>query len=640
MNEKKSRNLLKALKPDSLVKKCVYAICVVACVMLIMAGNLMTKWIYQCLKPEMQQDITVVTSAVATKISYLLHQNTQYLLKFWINGDLFENVEQYAQSGYESEELRQKIEDVLVAEQRGGEEPGAILSSRNVILIVDGEEWICKPEMEAYAQCVSTSQWFSTLEEDLKNLRVYEHDRLRREYSPAFLREDFSEEEASEIDEFIAFAMLKNFGEHTAILLMVEPFSEIRTPLGDFLNDDVDDFCMIGIDGRILFQNTEDSVFGKMTPEQIESLFVAEQYDTNLVEMGRDTVIGVRLSYQMEQLKLVTCVSEEDFLRPYQPLIRLIHMMMVVFTVILLILVIAILNHSLSKVKKLASQMEAVRGEAYRVPKSIQSSDEVGMLADTFYQMMDQIQENIEKLQEQEKREKKIEYSLLVSQIDPHFIYNTLNTITYLAELNQTEDIMIINKALIGMLRDRLKMTKLQIYDTLEKEKQQLVSYMTIQQYLCSSEISLEFPIEESCAKIQYPKNVLQPLVENAILHGILLHRDEQEELIPGFIEIHVTLSGEEIITTMEDNGIGMSDEAIRQYFDDAPTEHEETLGKETKDHIGIYNIRMRMRYLYGEKFQIKAERREESGLKITLRFPLFPAQERQPGREGTSRDM
>ena len=94
MNEKKRRNLLKALKPDSLVKKCVYAICVVACVMLIMAGNLMTKWIYQCLKPEMQQDITVVTSAVATKISYLLHQNTQYLLKFWVNGDLFEDVEQ------------------------------------------------------------------------------------------------------------------------------------------------------------------------------------------------------------------------------------------------------------------------------------------------------------------------------------------------------------------------------------------------------------------------------------------------------------------------------------------------------------------------------------------------------------------
>ena len=83
---------------------------------------------------------------------------------------------------------------------------------------------------------------------------------------------------------------------------------------------------------------------------------------------------------------------------------------------------------------------------------------------------------------------------------------------------------MIINKALIGMLKDRLKMTKLQIYDTLEREKQQLDAYMTIQKYLCSNEISMEFLIEPQYAKVKYPKNVLQPFVENAILHGIVLH--------------------------------------------------------------------------------------------------------------------
>ena len=297
--------------------------------------------------------------------------------------------------------------------------------------------------------------------------------------------------------------------------------------------------------------------------------------------------------------------------------------MLVGFTVILLFLVIVILNRSLYRLKKLVVQMKEVRDETYSVPKSIQSNDEVGMLADTFYQMMDQIQENIEKLKEKEKKEKRIEYSLLVSQIDPHFIYNTLSTITYLAELNQTDDIMILNQALIAMLRDRLKMTKLQIYDTLEREKQQLESYMTIQKYLCNNEIMLKFPVSEECAKLKYPKNILQPLVENSILHGILLHRDENENLIPGKIQICVSVSNGRIVTEIEDNGIGMTEENIKRYFCELPLEQEEMLENETREHIGIYNIRMRMNYLYGERFHIFAHQKAEGGLKVHMEFPV-----------------
>lgn len=578
----------------------------------------MSDWIYDFLQPQMQKDFTVLTSAVVTKISYLLHQNTQYLLKLWQNDELILDIVQYLEEEDGKVEREKVIEEKLEGEYRGREEPGAILSSRNAIIVADWEQVFCQPEIERYAQYIIESPWFEKLKEDLNSTQTYDHDKLKRTYSPVF-----SENQEKGIQEFISFAMLKETEEHQIVFLMVEPFIEFRSIFSDFLNADVKDFCMIGKNGEILFQNIEHSAFCQMDQEEIENLFVDEQYKINLTEKNGNTIIGVRTSYQIEQQKLVTCLSKEDFLRPYASFVTMINVIFVGFHLVLLILVILILNRSLSKLNKLASQMRGVKGEVYDVPKSIKSDDEVGMIADTFYQMMDQIRENMEKIKEQEEKEKKVEYSLLVSQIDPHFIYNTLNTITYLAELNQTEDIMIINKALIGMLRDRLKMTKLQIYDTLEREKQQLDAYMTIQKYLCSNEISLEFPIGEEYSKVRYPKNVLQPFVENSILHGIVLHRDENGRLIPGKIWIDFSISDQTMITTIRDNGIGMSQESIQKYFYDLPSDKEDERKIDPREHIGIYNIRMRMKYLYGDQFEIYAKPREEGGLEIILKFPV-----------------
>ncbi|MDO4453091.1 MAG: histidine kinase [Eubacteriales bacterium] len=605
------------IKPNTLAKKCACAICIVTAIMLLAAGSRMSDWIYHFLEPKMQQDFTVLNSAVVTKISYLLHQNTQYLLKLWKNDLLISDIVQYIEDGEEKEELKKEIEEYLVGEYRGREEPGAILSSRNVIAVADWDQMFCQPEMEKYGEMIMESPWFENLKENLSSTPTYEHDRLKRTYSPVF-----PENEERGTQEFISLAMLKETEDHQIVFLMTEPFEEFRNIFSDFLNADVKDFCMIGKDGEILFQNMEDSAFCDMKPEEIENLFAEEQYKTNLTEIGGNTIIGVRTSYQIEQMKLVTCLSKSDFLHPYESFVAMIHGIFIAFQLILLILIILILNRSLSKLNRLASQMRGVKGEVSDIPKSIKSDDEVGMIADTFYQMMDQIRENIEKIKEQEQKEKKVEYSLLVSQIDPHFIYNTLNTITYLADLNQTEDIMIINKALIGMLRDRLKMTKLQIYDTLEREKQQLDAYMTIQKYLCSNEISMEFPIQAQYAKVNYPKNVLQPFVENAILHGIVLHRDENGRLIPGKIWIDFSISDQRMITKIQDNGIGMSQEKIQKYFYDLPSGREEEGEIDMREHIGIYNIRMRMKYLYGEQFQIDARQRKEGGLEIILKFP------------------
>ena len=119
----------------------------------------------------------------------------------------------------------------------------------------------------------------------------------------------------------------------------------------------------------------------------------------------------------------------------------------------------------------------------------------------------------------------------------------------------EPDDIIVLNKALIRMLQDRLRITRLQIFDTLEEEEKQINAYMTIQSYLCRNPIDYQFDIPEECMQLRYPKNVLQPFVENAIIHGILLNKDEHGKLIPGIIRIRIRQENGEILTEVEDNG-------------------------------------------------------------------------------------
>ena len=183
------------------------------------------------------------------------------------------------------------------------------------------------------------------------------------------------------------------------------------------------------------------------------------------------------------------------------------------------------------------------------------------------------------------------------------------------------------------MLRNRLKMTRLQIFDTVENEKQQLLSYITIQQYLCSNTLSFAFEAPQECLEMRYPKNILQPLVENAILHGILLHRDEQKRLVPGRIRVTIYTENEVLCTRVEDNGVGMEQQDIEKYFSDMPDIGPEDM-EDKSEHIGVYNIRMRLKYLYEEQFAMQVRQAEEGGLVVSFRFPICnisPAVEKSP---------
>lgn len=601
MNKEKRSNM-------TLIKKCFLAICGVTLVLLLVVNFAMPNLLYHFLKPRMKQNVSVLTESVSTRASYLLHQNCQYLLRFFRDPDfekealfLAEEAEDPDSAAFEKaqENLILKLEE----EKLGAQEPGSIKSTRNVVFMADWDKntITCREEMGQYRDLLFRSEWYENLEKELEGIEKAYPGSLLRCYSPVF-------EETGNTEEFISFVLCKEIKGHTLFLFLIEPFSDFQALFSGFRDADITDYALVGNQEEVLFQNQKNSVIKGLSPEERKKLFDKNQNTAQLIETDKEMLIGVRISYQIEQLKIAASLSKEAFLRPYQIWINCCFLIIVVFAVILVFLIALILHHGFRDLKILTGQMKKIRDYRQPISVKIQSRDEVGILADTFYEMMEEIKN-------QEEGKKQIEYSLMVSQIDPHFIYNTLHTITYLAELNQTEDIMILNRALIGMLKDRLKISKLQAFDTLKKERQQLEDYITIQSYLCSNCLTMEFETKEDCETLLYPKNVFQPFVENSILHGILLHRDEKGCFIPGKIRIRIWRENGNVVTEIWDNGVGMSQEQIRMYFYDTPRNDSQG------EHIGIHNIRIRMAYLFGENFSIWAKTPESGGLLIRFSF-------------------
>jgi sensor histidine kinase YesM len=224
----------------------------------------------------------------------------------------------------------------------------------------------------------------------------------------------------------------------------------------------------------------------------------------------------------------------------------------------------------------------------------LNTHDEIQNLNDSFNQMVLQINTQIENIKEQEHKNSVINYKLLATQVDPHFIYNSMNIINILARNGNTDDIIEINSALIRILRERLN-SKITIFDKLENEIDTLLQYETIMRYRYNDKIKLHCEVDEALNAVLIPKNILQPLVENAFIHGFDNHVEAE-----GYIDVMIYQIENEIVIEVSDNGKGMSNDRIQQILT-----NDYHLYEDKKPHIGIENIRERLAYIYKDKFTL-----------------------------------
>ncbi|MBD2870836.1 sensor histidine kinase [Paenibacillus arenilitoris] len=276
-----------------------------------------------------------------------------------------------------------------------------------------------------------------------------------------------------------------------------------------------------------------------------------------------------------------------------------------------LILILPVIFNITKPISRLVSAMKRVSVGDFNTSIAIRSGDELEILGGGFNRMVSEIKAHMAASLQNEETKQRMQIELLLSQINPHFIYNTLNTLIYLSHAERSRDAAKIALALIGILQDSMKVGD--GFSTVSEERSIVERYVDIQQFRYPDRFAVEWDIEEEARDAVIPKMVIQPLVENALFHGIC-PMDGQ-----GTIRIRTVLEGETLTVSVEDDGVGM-DEAtwrLKLRSPEAAGTSNQTRG------IGLRNIKERIRFLYGPAFGLSVESEPGVGTRVVLKLPF-----------------
>lgn len=283
-----------------------------------------------------------------------------------------------------------------------------------------------------------------------------------------------------------------------------------------------------------------------------------------------------------------------------------------------------IMENMTSPLSKLSGQMEKIGYGKLETIEMVSTGDEIQTLYECFEHMLHEIWEGEEKRIQYEKQKKEMEFDIMLSQINPHYLYNVLNTVVYLAAAEKNEKVVKIVRSLIYTLQETLNVGEHNVETTVEKELELTGCYLEIQKYRYPDMFQTNIQCQEELKQYLVPKTIIQPLVENAILHGIL------PKEVPGSIAVTISLMENGLYITVEDDGIGISREGMDLFY----AGKEMSAGKNDRKHIGISNVRDRIRYLYGEMYGMEIVRRKEGGTRVILHLPAIGNPNPETGQE------
>ena len=234
----------------------------------------------------------------------------------------------------------------------------------------------------------------------------------------------------------------------------------------------------------------------------------------------------------------------------------------------------------------------------------IEGSVEVNNLSDSFEHLVKRIQRLMEEVKNEETTLRKTELKALQAQINPHFLYNTLDSISWMCEEGKNEEAVAMVNALAKLFR--ISISRGHEIIPIEKEVQHAECYLQIQKYRYTNHFDYEFEVEESCKEYLCNKITLQPLIENALYHGLNM-------IDEGHIAIRIFEDGEDVIMEVEDNGSGMTEEQVEELFVNDGTDHHG---------IGVKNVNDRIKIYFGDKYGIKVRSELDEGTCVTIRIP------------------
>lgn len=412
-------------------------------------------------------------------------------------------------------------------------------------------------------------------------------------------------------------------------LLGITAYTAVRTVLNR--QGDITGYLMISADERQLYQ-----MYAEVISEE-SNIYVADG-EGRIVSSNRDTIIGFSY-FHMENLEelfgeqnhIITKISRRDALfTRYSdpesgftvfeeiPLSEVLHPIERIRVVVIILALLALAGGTVmawgfsgriaAPLRKLCSDVRQVEDGDLNQTFTIQSFSEINDLSTGMARMLARIRELIENVRTQEEEKRRLEFNWLQAQINPHFMYNTLFSIKCAVDMGHNEKAGHMLTAFIQLLRGVLSGSEQMV--TIRSQMEWIRQYIELQRFRYDDAFDALVECDERAANCRIPKLLIQPLVENAILHGVDMTAGN------GIITVIARRQGDTIAIQVEDNGAGMTKERIR----DVMTAKEDV----DRPHLGVRNVHERIRLHFGEGWGLHIESAPERGTQITLSFPAL----------------
>lgn len=418
------------------------------------------------------------------------------------------------------------------------------------------------------------------------------------------------------------------FKKRELISYIIE-MKDIRVPgkvIGELiLNMDYSVFASLlqsggeGFDAMVWTKGSKQILYENTTSSLAASDLLADMKDVGPQESG--AYIRRQGGYLFKEhlagtnLILIAFTSNRSLVVRSQYVIYLLFVFSLTATILILLLMMPAIFKITKPLLRLSAAMRAVSNGNLQTVVSIRTGDELERLGNGFNRMIEQLNIHLQKSVRFEHEKREMELDLLISQINPHFIYNTLNTVIYMAQKQGNEEISHIVGSLINILQDTVKLGRAQRLIPLSEEIRILKDYAMIQSYRYLDMFDIEWQIDEAALDCLVPASLIQPLVENAIFHGICPKNAK------GTICLSASVGNGRLTITVADDGVGIEADKLAVIWHGKEESRDSGLR-----HIGLANTRKRLDYFMGEGASLRIESAVEQGTTVAIVLPELRA--------------
>ncbi len=364
---------------------------------------------------------------------------------------------------------------------------------------------------------------------------------------------------------------------------------------------------LVNEEGRILATESE-TLSGELLDEPYRNFLGENEAFYNNVRVG-NTYYSVYNSGAISNgWYMVLAIPRDYYMRDITKLKNVI--IPITFTTALLTALLSILvSRGITRpLRFLSGAMEDFGQGNFDINCKVDSEDEIGRLSHTFNQMVMDMNSLVNTVYEQKVMKQEAQMKSLQMQINPHFLYNTLDTINWMARIRHVDEIGDMVAALSNMMRYSLEKKS---FVRLGEEVKSLKDYIAIQNYRYRDKMVAEIEIDESLMSLYIPRLLIQPILENAIVHGI------EEKLDKGHILVAARREDEDLYIQIMDDGVGMTEETMSHIL-----REDYSMKKSGHTSIGVVNVNRRIQMIYGKDYGLLVQSVLGAGTKITIHIP------------------